>query len=118
MTVSFESAYAPLRVETIPSGDTMRILIHGEADIANADHLDAALSAIQLDGTKSVLLDASRLTFFDATALRCLLGFAQSVKQTGRQITTCAAAPMLHEVARVLDLHDELGLHRPGPAVP
>jgi hypothetical protein len=34
----------------------MRILIHGEADIANADHLDAALSAIQLDGTKSVLL--------------------------------------------------------------
>jgi hypothetical protein len=56
VTVSFESAYAPLRVETIPSGDTMRILIHGEADIANADHLDAALSAIQLDGTKSVLL--------------------------------------------------------------
>jgi anti-anti-sigma factor len=112
MTASSGSAHAPpLRVETITNGDTNRILIHGEADIANVDQLAAALTGIQLDGTRSVFLDASGLAFFDVAALRCLIVFAQSVKQTGREITTCGAKPMLHEVARMLEFQDDLGLH-------
>ena len=111
MTSSFRAAQAHVRVETITNGETLRILIHGEADIANVDHLDAALAGIELDGTKSVHLDASDLAFFDVAALRCLLVFAQSLSETGRDLTTCGATPMLHAVARMLELQDELGLH-------
>lgn len=105
------SAHAPLRVETITDEDTIRILIHGEADIANVNHLDAALTAIQLDGAKSVLLDVSDLDFFDVAALRRLLVFAQSMKQDGRDITTCGATPILRDVAHTLELQGDLGLH-------
>lgn len=111
MTAHSESAHASLRVETITNGETTRILIHGEADIANVDHLDATLAGIQLDGAKSVLLDASHLAFFDVATLRRLIVFAQWVKQTGRDFTTCGATPMLHDVARRLELREDLGLH-------
>lgn len=111
MTANSGPVHTPLRVETITDGDTTRIVIHGEADIANVNHLDAALSGIQLDGTTSVHIDASELAFFDVAALRCLTVFAQWVKQTGRDITACGASPMLHDVARVLEVHDDLGLH-------
>lgn len=111
MTAFFGFAHAPLRVETITNGETTRILIHGEVDIANVNHLYAALSAIELDGTTSVQIDASELAFFDVAALRCFVAFAQRVRQSGRDLTTCGAAPMLHKVARMLGLQDELGLH-------
>jgi anti-anti-sigma factor len=110
MTEFSRSAHAPLRVETITDGETIRILIQGEADIANVDHLDAALRAIALDGAKSVLVDASGLAFFDVAALRCLTTFAHTVKQNAHDFTTCGAPPMLHDVARMLELQDELGL--------
>jgi anti-anti-sigma factor len=111
MLSSAGSSDTRLRVETTTDGETTRILIHGEVDIANVSQLDAALTGIQLNGTKSVQIDASDLTFLDVATLRCLTAFAHTVKQTGRDITTCGATPLLHDVARALELHDELGLH-------
>lgn len=111
MTEFSGTADTRLRVETIRDGKTTRIVIHGEADIANVNDLDAALTGIQFDGTRSVQVEVSALDFFDVAVLRRLIVFAQSVKQTGRDITTCGATPMLHEVARMLELQEDLGLH-------
>jgi anti-anti-sigma regulatory factor len=101
---------APLRVEAITEGDTTRIVLHGEADISNVDHLTTALTGIKLDGTRSVQIDASDLAFFDIATLRSLTVFVQLVKQAGRDITTRPATPLLRRVARMLELEDELGL--------
>lgn len=111
MTASSGSADTRLRVETITDGETTRVVIHGEADVADVNHLDAALTRIQLDGTRSVQIDAYNLDFFDVAVLRRLILFTQRVKQTGRDITTRGATPMLHVVARMLGLQDDLGLH-------
>jgi anti-anti-sigma regulatory factor len=99
-----------LRVAISADGHTTRIAIHGEADVADVDQLDATLTGIQLDGTTSVRLDASDLAFFDVAVLRCLTSFAQRVKKSGRDVSTCGAPPLLADVARVLDLQEELGL--------
>lgn len=111
MTAFSGFAETRLRVETITDGETTRIAIQGEADIANVNHLDAALTGIQFDGTRSVQIDASDLDFFDVAVLRRLIVFAQWVKRTGRDVTTCGAPPLLHDVARMLGLQDDLGLH-------
>lgn len=111
MTAHSESADTRVRVETITDGKTTRILIQGEVDIANVNSLDAALTVIQFDGTRAVQIDASDLDFFDVAALRRLVVFAQWVKQTGRDVITCGATPILHDVARTLELRDDLGLH-------
>jgi anti-anti-sigma factor len=99
-----------LRVETMNNEDGARIIIHGEVDIANVEHFEAALASIQLDGTRSVHIDASNLDFFDVAALRQLADFVRRVKQTGRDISLKGAQPLLHEVARALKVHDEFGL--------
>jgi anti-anti-sigma regulatory factor len=78
--------------------------------MSNVNQLDATLSGIQLDGSRFVRIEASGLAFFDVATLRCLTTFARTVKQTGREISTCGAPPVLHDVARILDLSDELGL--------
>lgn len=111
MAMFAETARTPLRVETVSDGDTTRVVIRGEADIADAQNLAATLTGIQLDGTRSVRVDASDLAFLDVATLRCLTVFARMVRQTGRDITTCGATPMLQEMARLLELQDDLGLH-------
>jgi anti-anti-sigma factor len=118
MTTFSGFADTRLRVETVTDGEITRVVIHGEVDIANVNHLEAALTGIPLDRARSVYLDASDLEFFDVAALRRLIVFARLVKQAGRNITTCGAPPMLHDVARMLGLQDDLGLPRPGPILP
>lgn len=111
MTAFPESAYATVRVETVTNGRTTRILIYGEADIASADLLGAALAGVRLDDAGSVVLDVSHLCFFDVVALHRLIGFARSVKQSGRDFTTCGANRLLNRVAHTLEVQDDLGLH-------
>jgi anti-anti-sigma factor len=107
-----DSAYADthLRVETAVDSETAWIVIRGEADFANVDQLGATLTGLQLDGTKSVRIDASELAFFDVATMRCLTTFARTMKETGRDVAVCGATPMLQDVAHVLGLRDELGL--------
>jgi anti-anti-sigma factor len=110
MTASSDSGDARLRVESINDEEAAWIIIHGEVDIANVEHLEAALASIQLDGAKSVHIDASNLDFVDVAALRQLADFAGQVKRTGRDISLERAQPLLHEVARALRFQDDLGL--------
>lgn len=110
MTAIPESEYATVRVETVTNGQRTRILIHGEADIGSVDRLDAALAGVPLDRARSVILDVSDLCFFDVIALHRLIDFARSVKQSGRDITTCGASRLLHRVAGMLEVQDDLGL--------
>lgn len=110
MTSSSNSGNARLRVEAVDDESTARIIIRGETDAANADHLRAALDSIVLDGAKAVQLDVSDLAFADVAALRLLTAFAHHMRQDGRAVKTCGAQPTLHRMALALDVHGELGL--------
>jgi anti-anti-sigma factor len=109
---------ARLRVEAVHDENAAWITIHGEADIANVDQLEAALDSIPLDGAKTVKLQVSDLTFVDVAALRQLTTFTRRMKQSGRTVMTCGARPTLQRMALELDVQDELGLPRPGPSNP
>jgi anti-anti-sigma regulatory factor len=80
-----------LRVETTNDDDATWIVLHGEADIANIDQLDAALTQVQLDGREAVRMDASDLRFFDVAALDRLALFAHEVRRSGRDFSACGA---------------------------
>lgn len=110
MTSSSNPGNARLRVEAVDDESTARIIIRGEADVANADSLKAALDSIVLNGAKTVELDVSDLTFADVAALRQLTAFAHHMKQDGRTVKTCGAQPTLMRMALALDVQGELGL--------
>lgn len=99
-----------LRVETITSDGITWVILRGESDIAVVEDLATALAHIELDGSKFVHLHLHDLAFADSATLRELFLFARQVKRAGRDVQTCGASPTLHQVARVLGVHDELGM--------
>jgi anti-anti-sigma factor len=99
-----------LHVKTAHSETGAWIVIQGEADAANLDELEAALASIELDGQKAVNLDLSELSFIDVAALRQLTSFAMRMRQSGHDVTTSGAQPLILEVASALKVQDTLGL--------
>ena len=107
-----------LSVEAVHDENAASIIVQGEADIANVDHLEAALGSIELNGAKTVKLQVSELTFVDVAALRQLTAFARRMKQDGRTVLTSGAGLTLQRMALELDVQGELGLPGPGPINP
>jgi hypothetical protein len=101
---------ARLRVEAVAAGSAARVIIEGEADVANVTHLETALENIDLDGAQTVELHVSDLTFIDVAALRGLTRFAVGLKRGGRHVITSGARPTLRRMALELDVQEELGL--------
>jgi anti-anti-sigma factor len=54
-------------------GEEFRLLLHGEVDLANADELRTAADAA--DGATRVVVDLSRCTFLDSSALSVFARF-------------------------------------------
>ena len=86
------------------------LILQGEADLATLQELETALARIHLDDAKAIHLHLDRLTFADVATLRRLTAFARSAKQSGYDIRTCGANPMIRKVARLLSVQEDLGL--------
>jgi anti-sigma B factor antagonist len=99
-----------IHVETVADGQATRITLRGEVDFATSADLDAALAAVELDGTRQVQLDVADLGFVDVAGLRQLSSFARQLRETGYDVATYGAQPMVDEVARLAGVHDDLGL--------
>jgi anti-anti-sigma factor len=110
MISSSEPVQPRLSVEPLPQGSAYQVVVRGEADVANADRLRAALDAIGLDGASTLCLELGELTFLDVAALRELAAFTQRVRRSGRQVVTRGARPILQRTAGVLGVEDMLGL--------
>jgi hypothetical protein len=72
--------------------------------------LEVALEHVELDDTRSVHLHVTELDFADAATIRRLTAFARQVRRAGHDVKTCGASPTLRKVARLLQVHDDLGL--------
>ena len=119
MGVTFSSdERGRLSIETVDNDDAARIVIRGEADVANAHHLAAALDNISLDGAKNVKLQVSDLAFIDVSTLRHLTAFATRLREEGRTVETHGARPMLQRMVLELDVDGVFGLPEQGPTHP
>lgn len=107
---STRSNRAYLDLESVSDGHATRITLTGEADLASARALEAALAAIELDGTQQVDLDISDLRFLDIAALRELTVFARQLREKGYAIATHGAQPMVEQLVRLAGVYDDLGL--------
>lgn len=99
-----------LRIETATGEDIAWVTLQGEADLSTLRNLEAALEHLDLDGASAVHLHVTELDFADIATIRRLTAFAKRAKQTGHEVRTCGANPTLRKVARLLSVHDDLGL--------
>lgn len=110
-TPSSDGSAGELSLETVqPDASTAWVVLHGEADLGNRDALAATLSDLLLNGTRSVHLHLSDLTFADARAVAVLSGFASTARGRGLTVTTCDCTPLVRRVAGLLGVESDLGL--------
>ncbi len=90
-----------LTLQVEREGDTRRIRLAGELDLANAKALDAELSEALADGQCQVLVDMRELTFIDSTGIAIVVAALSQAGDGKRLRFIPSSAPA---VSRVLSL--------------
>jgi anti-anti-sigma factor len=75
-----------LAVEVSMSGQTARVSLRGELDIATAPALQQKLSELAGSDATCVLLDMRELCFIDSTGLRVVLGLANGLGENSARV--------------------------------
>ena len=92
----------------------MTVRVIGDADLASAPRLRAALVELHDRGHRLVELDLSLVDFLDSTSLGVVLGAVRRARQAGGNLTLIAAGSAVERLITVLGLGPVLGF--PGVA--
>ena len=79
------SAPGELTVDISMSGQTARVALAGELDIATAPRLEQQLAELAPEVTR-VVLDLRELAFIDSTGLRVVLGLANGLGENSARV--------------------------------
>jgi anti-sigma B factor antagonist len=77
------------------AGDTSLLSVEGDLDLASAPSLKWALADLQTAGSRHVVVDLSRVSFIDSTALGVLVGAQRSLDPGVRLAIACAEENVL-----------------------
>ncbi|MGK5683274.1 STAS domain-containing protein [Actinoplanes sp. URMC 104] len=106
-----------LDLQVVPPAPTgpVRLVLRGELDREEADHLQDVFASVVRDHPgRPVELDAAALSFLDSTGIRSLLTCRLLAEQAGCRLTVVAVSRIAHEVLEVAGLLD--GFDAPVPA--
>lgn len=79
--------------------------VHGEIDLATADHLrDRLLCTAHRRAHDCLVVDMSGLGFFDASGVRSLVAVHHELTRQGRHLALAEPAPMAARVLHALEL--------------
>jgi anti-sigma B factor antagonist len=71
------------RVDVEPERERVRVIPHGELDLATVSELDARIDELRSRGFATIVLDLRQLTFMDSTGLRLLLRLDAEARADG-----------------------------------
>ena len=97
-----------LSVDVERAGDSVRIALRGELDLATVDQADAAWSRPEVQSSGTVVLDLSGVTFIDSTGLRFLLLADQRAQENRLRLRLVPAAPEVQRIFAMMRLEDRL----------
>jgi anti-anti-sigma factor len=64
---------SPFEIHSELQGDTARLTLTGELDIATVQRLEEAVDAVLSKGARTVVVDLSHLAFMDSSGLRLFI---------------------------------------------
>ncbi|MFD9129132.1 STAS domain-containing protein [Kitasatospora sp. NPDC059571] len=106
--VAVEQEQAPaLRAVARHDGPLMRVVLHGELDIATGPVAEAVFEGCA-GRSEETSVDASGLRFIDASGVRALLRAQELCERRGGRLTVAAASTQVLLVLRICGLTDRL----------
>jgi anti-anti-sigma factor len=95
----------PFRCDVETARGEVRLIPHGEIDLASVDELDAKLRDLRDTGFDHLVLDLSQVTFMDSTGLRLILSWDDAARENGIDFSIVPGTPgvqRLFEITGVL----------------
>ena|SRR5438876_943798 len=89
-------------------GDTVRLSLRGELDIASAGRLEDALAEIEALTYQQLVIDLRGLDFMDSTGLRIILGADARARVAGRTVTVVRGSDAVTRLFRITGLDERL----------
>lgn len=91
--------------ERSPCVDMTVVPVHGEVDLATADRMrDRLIQAVEESRCDCLVVDMSRLDFFDASGVNALVSVFKSLALQGRHMVLAEPAPVAARVLEVLGM--------------
>jgi anti-sigma B factor antagonist len=96
----------PFRCDVETADGQVRLIPHGEIDLASVDELDAKLRTLRETGFDHLVLDLRGVTFMDSTGLRLILSWDDAAREDGIDFSLVPGAPA---VQRLFEITGVLG---------
>lgn len=103
----------PLTAVLVPAPDRIVVRFTGETDLSTAPSFSAELARAAAHGTRSVIVDVSRLRFWDCSGLHALAYLTDELAQAGRQLRIVGAGVPTRRLIAMADFTDALELDGP-----
>jgi anti-sigma B factor antagonist len=88
-------------LEMRPDRDRIVVLLHGELDLVNVEHVSAQLEELLRAGWRDMTLNLADVTFMDVSGVRLLLGLHERSDRVGLAFSIVSATP---QAVRILEL--------------
>ncbi len=92
-------------------GDAAVLEVEGEIDVATAPQFGDRLRALEADGSGTVVVDLSKVSFLDSTALGVLVASFKRLRDGGGNLRIVAQEPRILRVFEITDLHRVLSIY-------
>jgi anti-anti-sigma factor len=106
LTTPQQDGWQPFRCDVEPERGMVRVVPHGELDVATAPEVDRHLRELAESGFDHVVLDLRELEFMDSTGLRLVLRADAAARADGGTFTLIrgpAAVMRVFEIAGMLE---------------
>ena len=102
-----------LTVALVPAPDRIVVRLTGESDLSTAPLLARELAGAAARGTRTVIIDVSRVRFWDCSGLHALADLTADLGTAGRSCRIVGAGPATRRLIAVADFAGELDLDGP-----
>jgi anti-anti-sigma factor len=94
--------------------------LHGDLDLVNVDDLRELLDGIAAGDSTRIVIDLCDVPFVDVLSLSVILGTADELRESGRQLVVEGASTSMRRLCSLLNAEDILAPEVPSPraAVP
>ncbi len=89
-------------------GDTLRIIIAGELDLATVPQLNAQLALAEAGDSRLIVMDLERVSFIDSSGLRALLEAEARSRQNGSRLRITPGNSQAEKLFKLTGTHDRL----------
>lgn len=98
----------PFEIHTVGDGETARLVLSGELDLATVPRVEQAVGAALAQGARALIVDLSGLGFVDSSGLRLFVVLHQRAAAEGWKLSLIRPQERTMTVFKVSGLEENL----------